>query len=134
MAIHILRRTGILGPWGQLFLAVDQTEISPIENNQSIRIELPYYPAKLEIVGDAKSAIVTSNHQFWILENHPLYQILCCLALLLGFFSWWLPVFWLKISCICFALLLSLIAMVLVPRFRFRPVRKANFSIKELSV
>lgn len=131
MAVTILRKTGVLGPLGQLPLMVGEEEITRIANNQTVTFDLPTYHSYLSIKGDPKSAIFVSDHEKYILCTHPLFQWACLTAISLFVISILIKIVLLKWILLIIYVTLILIANFFLPRYCFKPLIGPKIDIKE---
>ncbi|CQR24898.1 hypothetical protein BN1356_01250 [Streptococcus varani] len=131
MAVTILRKTGIFGPWGQLKLIVKEDEAAKIANNQTVTFDLPSYPIHLSIKGDPKSTILVSDHQKYILCTNPLFQWACLTAISLFIISIFIKIVLIKWILLIIYMTLLLVAQFFLPRYCFKPMLAPRIKIKE---
>lgn len=131
MSITILRKTSFIDSWRSLELLVDQHSVARLPNQNSQTFELPYYPAKLTVKEDPKSALIVNNHQILILETNPLYQCLTLAILGFLFLSFFHHTSFVHILFISITSIL-VISLFFIPQYRFRPFVSPNMHINNI--
>lgn len=131
MAVTILRKTGLFGPFGKLLLLVQDEEITEIANNQTVTFDLPIYPTYLNVKGDPKSAILVNNHEKYILCTHPLFQWCQIFAISLLILSLMIEMTAIKWLLFLICILLSIVANFFLPRYCFKAMIGPKIKIKE---